>query len=331
MAECEPAKPSIDLKFLNITHIPENVNRVWQECENADVILMEFHGESDSTRKDMEKEINLASSSSDSAAKDRAIADCNKYFLGHDFIMPIVRKVISENKEFHFIDSSQEEDTGEGITDTENLRLKSYELFYEGKIKDSFELRKKRTQLMTAELKFRNDTVTEQIKKYIGQPENNQKKFAIIQGGSGHSIVYHYFKKNYPEINSSRTFANGNGVKEFVFPILRRGIFGKISEKDYVRNFVESFPLKAALLSEPDTKREEYAGKISRAMSPEEVQTAFEELIAIENTVKPITNEVEMTTDTQRKSELKRAIFHEVAKTTEIIGARIIENHKNMI
>ncbi|KKU09660.1 MAG: hypothetical protein UX13_C0034G0007 [Candidatus Woesebacteria bacterium GW2011_GWB1_45_5] len=271
-----------EVRFIQIYHESENAYNVWKEARKADVILLEFVGDSKLKREFKENYINFVSGLKRDWQKQlmrQPISD--KY----DFFDIFMRNIIDSGKEVRYIDFAGDSKIAKKVKVVDDNFEKALSLFWSGCFDLAYEKHKAAILENTLLLRIRDPYVAGQIRELIDSNTSRwqEKKIAVIQGAY-HAETYRIFKRENPRIPSSRTFM----ADRFVFGLeyeaglrLLRGngdIEGLI-KRDFISNYLIyklGRPEKAKL--ESFVLRE----KVVRAMTDAEVESVFEELAAVQ-------------------------------------------------
>lgn len=194
--------------FLNIEHSPQKAEEVWNMAKDADILLVENTGASESDKMDVTRIVRTQKYLPDSESKQKMIEEIRSE---GSFFYQIAANAIANRKELYIVDTTPEGPGTAEKAESDNSRDSAEDNFFKGNFKESFEQFKKYLEMQTAFNQIRDRLVADQVKSLLAVhgEEWYGKTIAVIQG-MHHTRTYHHFKKEKPEISSSRLFPEKN-------------------------------------------------------------------------------------------------------------------------
>jgi hypothetical protein len=322
--EVTEKQDSLNVLFLNIEHSDLKADAVWEMAKDADIILIENTSPTDTERNNLNIILNRVNKLSDSPARSGLIENLRSE---GDFFSKIAANVIKYRKEMYMVDSPP---GGPGHNESEtseqdsNMSLKE---FIRGRYDSSFNFFRKSINEKVLSIQIRDRLVTDQLKKLLKDNEEKwrDKKVVVIQGMI-HTGTYHMFKREEPNIPSSRKFPDNNFtfiLDQEVVNRIKRGesnITNNLLKKLYILRFILGPSLVGQNIFQKDFFDLSYqkVSAFTRKMDPEYVDEIFKRLVSIEDFTHQYTNDEE------------RLNFQYIYATTHIqeIGSELIEKYK---
>ena len=293
--EESPTKQQEELKvnFLHINHSDKNLERVWQSAKNNDVILLETIDMSQEDRDESERVINSVSSEGSPLVRSKILANL---YSNTDFISQIIRKVILEGKEFHYIDILDNDEAHKFADDGNKYQHQAFKNFQDGNFGTSFELFHLAIIAKAQSHNTRENLVSKQVSELTTKNAARWKgkQIGVIQGMS-HSKTYGIFKRDNPTIKTSRSFLKED---RFVFPLhnetKKRLLHGSTQDRELTikksflfENLIFPHVYSTSVVKDSNIENIE---KISRSLSNDEVDSIFKRLSEIETFAKTLPN-----------------------------------------
>ncbi len=305
------------VRFVQIEHAPENATKIWEEARKYDVVLLECTNVSEKRRVDLENTINKVSSLETRSQREKVLGTV---FSGKEFDNQIIRSLILEGKEFHYIDVFDNDEANTLRRESRTLRKLETDYFCQGKFDLSFVYSKKATIARAHSDFAREEVVSKQIEDLRTKSSKKwkNKTICVIQG-QNHSRTYHIFKRDYPSVESSRTFLEDD---VFVFSLTteakNRLLAGSPESREiaFKRSFIAQNVLFPRSDSDQDIgERIEISDKIARNLSTTEIDEIFTSLTMIQQFIR------------ENFSNMPDLATFYALKHAEILGRQIIEKH----
>jgi hypothetical protein len=226
------------VRFLYGNHTVENLDAIWDETKDADIVLIEWVGHTE-------------------GLLEKVIPSLDEDTFESKFLA----RTLKDNKEVHLIDSPAGESAEEEANTGTKLFNDCLDSIDRGRLSVAFGFF--RTSVLKTILanKHREDYTIDQVEKLIEEnKEKWQGKMIVVIQGAEHTRVYHSLKKNYPTVR--RAFPQSPYIYSLYSELVRKKLFFPEVPLEYTKAFLSL--IVSSALSDMGVSRDEADKKASR-------------------------------------------------------------------